>query len=111
MVINVDQCWSMYIGFSLIFVDFEVPGNRKVMKIRGKVDRRGKGRLGAQKNEANRVKETPERAPETSMEWWRERQKSPDYHRRDCEASNFGGPGPALSILLRKIQRTKNRRD
>ena len=33
------------------------------MKIRGKVDRRGKGRLGAQKNEANRVNETPERSP------------------------------------------------
>ena len=49
--------------FSSIFVDFEVPGNLKVMKVRGKVDRRGKGRLGAQKNEANRVNETPERSP------------------------------------------------
>ena len=66
MVINVDQCWSMYIGFSSIFVDFEVFGSRTVTKMRGKVDRRGKGRLGAQKNEADRVKETPERSPGAS---------------------------------------------
>ena len=35
------------------------------MKIRGNAVRRAKGRLGAQKNEANRVKETPERSPGT----------------------------------------------
>ena len=100
-----------YVVFSMIFFDFEESGERKVMKIGVKVDKRGKERLREQKNAYSRVKEAPERAPETSIEWRRERQKSPDYHRRDGKASNFGGPGPALSILLRKIQRTKNRRD
>ena len=36
------------------------------MKIRGNVVRRAKGRLGAQKNEANRVKEPLERASEAA---------------------------------------------
>ena len=35
------------------------------MKIRGNVVRRAKGRLGAQKNEANRVNGTPEQFPGT----------------------------------------------
>ena len=35
------------------------------MKIGVKVDKRGKERLGEQKNEANRVKEAPERSPGT----------------------------------------------
>ena len=100
-----------YVVFSMIFFDIEESGERKVMKIGVKMDKRGKERLREQKNEYNRFKETPERAPETSIEWRRERQKSPDYHRRDGKASNFGGPGPALSILLRKIQRKQNRRD
>ena len=100
-----------YAVFSMIFFDFEESGERKVMKIGVKVDKRGKERLREQKNAYSRVKETPERAPETSIEGRRERQKSPDYHRRDGKASNFGGPGPALSILLRKIQRKQNRRD
>ena len=69
------------------------------------MDKRGNERLREQKNEYNRFKETPERAPETSIEGRRERQKSSDPHRRDGNPSNFGGPGPALSILLRKIQR------
>ena len=30
---------------------------------------------------------------------------APKNHRGDGRVSNFGGPGPALSILLRKIQR------
>ena len=93
-----------YVVFSIIFFDFEESGERKVMKIGVKMDKRGKERLREQKNEYNRFKETPERAPETSIEGRRERQKSPDCHRPDGEASNFGGPGPALSILLRKIQ-------
>ena len=100
-----------YVVFSIIFFDFEESGERKVMKIGVKIDKRGKERLREQKNEYNRFKETPERAPETSIEWRRERQKSPECHRRDGRASNFGGPGPALSILLRKIQRKQNRRD
>ena len=100
-----------YIVFSMIFFDFEESGERKVMKIGVKVDKRGKERPREQKNAYSRVKETPERAPETSIEWRRERQKSLECHRRDGRASNFGGPGPAISILLRKIQRTKNRRD
>ena len=100
-----------HVVFSMIFFDFEESGERKVIKIGVKVHKRANERLREQKNEYSRVKETPERAPETSIEGRRERQKSPDYHRRDGKASNFGGPGPALSILLRKIQRTKNRRD
>ena len=100
-----------YVVFSMIFFDFEESGERKVMKIGVKVDKRGKERLREQKNEYNRFKETPERAPETSIEGRRERQKSSDPHRRDGRPSNFGGPGPALSILLRKIQRKQNRRD
>ena len=54
-----------YIVFSMIFIDFEESGERKVMKIGVKVDKRGKERLREQKNEYNRVKETPERAPGT----------------------------------------------
>ena len=100
-----------YVVFSIIFFDFEESGERKVMKIGVKMDKRGKERLREQKNEYSRFKETPDRAPETSIEARRERQKSPGYHRRDGEASNFGGPGPALSILFRKIQRKQNRRD
>ena len=100
-----------YVVFSIIFFDFEESGERKVMKIGVKMDKRGKERLREQKNEYNRFKETPERAPETSIEGRRERQKSSDPHRRDGNPSNFGGPGPALSILLRKIQRKQNRRD
>ena len=100
-----------YVVFSIIFFDFEKSGERKVMKSGVKIDKRSKESLREQKNEYNRFKETPERAPETPMEGRRERQKSPGCHRRDGKASNFGGPGPALSILLRKIQRTKNRRD
>ena len=100
-----------YVVFSMIFIDFEESGERKVMKIGVKVDKRGKERLREQKNEYTRVKETPARALETSIEGRRERQKSSGPHRPDGEASNFGGPGPALSILLRKIQRKQNRRD
>ena len=100
-----------YVVVSIIFFDFEESGERKVMKIGVKMDKRGKERLREQKNEYNRFKETPERAPETPVEGRRERQKSSDCHRPDGEASNFGGPGPALSILLRKIQRKQNRRD
>ena len=100
-----------YVVFSIIFFDFEESGERKVMKIGVKMDKRGKERLREQKNEYNRFKETPERAPETSIEGRRERQKSSGPHRSDGKASNFGGPGPALSILLRKIQRKQNRRD
>ena len=93
------------------FIDFEESGERKVMKMRVKVDKRGKERLREQKNEYTRVKETPERAPETSIEGRRERQKSSGPHRWDGSGCTFGGPGPALSILLRKIQRKQNRRD
>ena len=75
------------------------------------MDERGKERLREQKNEYNRFKEPPERAPETPIEGRRERQKSSGYHWRDGRASNFGGPGPALRILLCKIQRKQNRRD
>ena len=100
-----------YVVFSIIFFDFEESGEREVMKIEVKMYKRGNERLREQKNEYNRFKETPERAPETPIEGRRERQKSPGYHRRDGRASNFGGPGPALSILLRKIQRKQNRRD
>ena len=100
-----------YVVFSMIFFDFEESGERKVMKIGVKVDKRGKERLREQKNEYNRFKETPERAPETSLEGRRERQKSSDCHRSDGKGCTFGGPGPALSILLRKIQRKQNRRD
>ena len=100
-----------YVVFSIIFFDFEESGERKVMKIGVKIDKRGKERLREQKNEYNRFKETPERAPETSIEGRRERQKSPDCHRGDGGGSTFGGPGAALSILLRKIQRKQNRRD
>ena len=99
-----------YVVFSIVFFDFEESGERKVMKIEVKIDKRGKERLREQKNEYNRFKETPERAPETSIEGRRERQKSPGC-RSDGKASNFGGLGPALSILLRKIQRKQNRRD
>ena len=49
----------------MIFIDFEESGERKVMKLEVKVDTRGKERLREQKNEYNRVKETPERAPGT----------------------------------------------
>ena len=69
-----------YVVFSIIFFDFEESGERKVMKIGVKMDKRGKERLREQKNEYNRFKETPERAPETSIEGRRERQKSPDCH-------------------------------
>ena len=100
-----------YVVFSIIFFDFEESGEREVIKIGVKMDRRGKERLTEQKNEYNRFKETPERAPETSIEGRRERQKSSGPHRSDGKASNFGGPGPTLSILLRKIQRKQNRRD
>ena len=54
-----------YVVFSIIFFDFEESGERKVMKIGVKIDKRGKERLREQKNEYNRVKETPERAPGT----------------------------------------------
>ena len=100
-----------YVVFSVILFDFEESGERKVMKVGVKIDKRGKERLREQKNEYNSFKETPERAPETSIEGRRERQKSSGPHRRDGGVSNFGGPGPALSILLRKIQRKQNRRD
>ena len=100
-----------YVVFSIIFFDFEEPGERKVMKIGVKMDKKGKERLREQENEYNRFKETPERAPETPIKGRRERQKSSKNNRGDGEASNFGGPGPALSILLRKIQRKQNRRD
>ena len=56
--------WIMQF-FSIIFFDFEESGERKVMKIGVKIDKRGKERLREQKNEYNRVKETPERAPGT----------------------------------------------
>ena len=52
-------------SFSMIFIDFEESGERKVMKIGVKVDKRGKERLREQKNEYNRVNETPSRAPGT----------------------------------------------
>ena len=100
-----------YVVFSIIFFDFEESGERKVMKIGVKIDKRGKERLREQKNEYNRFKETPERDPETSIEGRRERQKSSGPHRGDGGPCNFGGPGPALSILLRKMQRKQNRRD
>ena len=100
-----------YVVFSIIFFDFEESGERKVMKIGVKMDKRGKERLREQKNEYNRFKEMPARAPETSIEGRRERQQSSGPHRPDGKASNIGGPGPALSILLRKIQRTQNRRE
>ena len=45
------------------------------------------------------------RVPGTPEVGIRERQKSSDPHRGDGDRSNFRGPGPALSILLRKIQR------
>ena len=69
-----------YVVFSIIFFDFEESGERKVMKIGVKIDKRSKERLRGQKNEYNRFKETPERAPETSIEGRRERQKSSDCH-------------------------------
>ena len=54
-----------YVVFSMIFIVFEESGERNVMRIGVKVDKRGKERLREQKNEYNRVKETPERAPGT----------------------------------------------
>ena len=52
-----------YVVFSMIFIDFEESGERKVMKIGVKVDKRGKERLREQRNEHNAVIETPGRAP------------------------------------------------
>ena len=69
-----------YVVFSIIFFDFEESGERKVMKIGVKIDQRSKERLREQKNEYNRFKETPERAPETPIEGQRERQNSSGPH-------------------------------
>ena len=69
-----------YAVFSIIFFDFEESGERKVMKIGVKIDKRSKERLREQKNEYNRVKETSGRAPETPIEGRRERQKSSECH-------------------------------
>ena len=51
-------------GFSMIFNDLGVSGGWKIWKIGRNLNKRGKDRLGEQKNWANRVKEPLERALE-----------------------------------------------
>ena len=52
---------TKYVVFPRIFMDFEESGEWEVMQIGVKVDKRGKERLREQKNEYNKVKETPEK--------------------------------------------------
>ena len=82
-----------YVVFSIIFFDFEESGERKVMKIGVKMDKRGKERLREQKNEYNRVKETPERAPGTPEVRFMGGQGAPDCHRGDGNGCTFEAPG------------------
>ena len=89
---------------SMIVIDFEESGERKVMKIGVKVDKRGNERLREQKNEYNRVKETPERAPGTPDVRFMGGQGAAKSS-RGWRRLYFRGSGAALSILLRKIQR------
>ena len=63
------------------------------MQIGVKVDKRCKERLREQKNEYNRVKETPERAPGTPKVRFMAGQGAPKTIDGDGGPSNFRAPG------------------
>ena len=88
-----------YVVFSIIFFDFEESGERKVMKIGVKVDKRGKERLREQKNEYNRVKETAERAPGTPKVRFMAGHEAPKIIHGMATLLIFGGRGCPIKCL------------
>ena len=102
---------EVFLGFSMIFEGFLVSEGSKIMKIKENSDKGGKERLGEQENKANRAFKATERGPEVPREEGKRAQKGHECHWGRNKCTNFGGPGPPLSILDTKIQRKQNRRN